>query len=72
MNAPIEINQATRVQLLKIPGIGPKGAQQILTSRIIHPIREVGDLRKLGINSARAVPYILLNGKRPQKQLSLW
>lgn len=72
MNAPIEINQATRVQLLKIPGIGPKGAQQILTSRIIHPIREVGDLRKLGINSARAVPYILLNGKRPQNQLSLW
>lgn len=72
INTPIEINQATRVQLLKIPGIGPKGAQQILTHRVIHPIREVGDLRKMGINSARAVPYILLNGKRPQAQLSLW
>lgn len=69
---PVEINLADQVQLLQIPGIGPKGAQRILAERRLHPLREPGDLNKLGINSERVIPYILLNGKRPAQQLSLW
>ncbi len=69
---PVEINKADRVQLLRIPGIGPKGAERILQSRTIHFIHELGELHKVGIIPERAAPFILIDGKRPLQQLSLW
>jgi predicted DNA-binding helix-hairpin-helix protein len=69
---PIEINQATLEELLRIPGIGPIMSREILNTRRTYPIRDISDLRKLGINPSRAVPFILINGKRPLFQLSLW
>lgn len=69
---PIEINQADRSQLLRIPGIGPKTADALLKVRRREPIKEPGDLQRLGIVWKRAAPYILLDGKRPAQQLSLW
>jgi hypothetical protein len=32
----------------------------------------LGDLEKLGIAAEKAAPYILLAGRRPLVQLSLW
>ena len=69
---PIEINKADRVQLLRIPGIGPKGVERILQGRLIHAFRELGELHSMGIVSERAAPFILLDGKRPTRQPSLW
>lgn len=69
--APVEINTADRLQLLKIPGIGPKGVKAILESRRRNPIKEIGDLRRLGIKPERALEYILLNGKPPNQQIKL-
>lgn len=71
-STPVEINTAERSQLLRIPGFGPKGVKSILETRSKHPIKEPGDLKRLGINPARALDYVLLNGKRPNKQFSLW
>jgi predicted DNA-binding helix-hairpin-helix protein len=71
-NAPIEINSADQSSLLHIPGIGVKGAQAILRVRRQNPIKNLGDLHRLGINPERVSPYILLNGRRPLQQLSLW
>ncbi len=71
-SAPVEINTAERSQLLRVPGFGPKGVKAILETRGDHPIKEPGDLKRLGINPARAMDYILLNGKQPTKQISLW
>lgn len=67
-NQPVEINKAEYSELLRIPGIGPKGAKSIINARKIHPLMFLDDLKKLGINHQRAVPYILLNGKRPPYQ----
>ncbi len=69
---PIEINRADRSQLLRIPGIGPKGAEAILHARRIKSLDDISKLRKLGISAAdRAAPFVLLDGKRPVFQLSL-
>ena len=69
---PVEINRAERRELLRIPGIGPKGADVILKIRRQNRIRDLSDLRKLGVNPKRAAPYILLDGKRPAYQTTLW
>jgi predicted DNA-binding helix-hairpin-helix protein len=60
------------MQLLRIPGIGPKGAETILQARRLKKLDDISKLRKLGISATdRAAPYLLLNGKRPAFQLSL-
>ncbi len=67
---PIELNIAAKYELLRIPGIGPKGAKAILSARKHERLKNISDLRKIGINPKRAIPFILLNGKRPEYQLS--
>lgn len=69
---PIEINNASRTELLRIPGIGPRGANTILRCRRQGRIRYLSDLRKFGIIAERAAPYITLDGHRTPQQLSFW
>ncbi len=69
---PLEINRAEREQLLRVPGIGPQSASAILAARRKSRLDDLNDLRALGIRPTRAAPFILLNGKRPPSQLSLW
>lgn len=69
---PLEINLATRKELLRIPGIGPKGVESLISSRTIASIKSIEDLRRIGINPARAAPFILLEGKRPSAQLRMF
>lgn len=72
-HTPIEINQARRTDLLRIPGIGPKSADAILVARRRQPLTELTHLRAVGVREPeRAAPYILLNGRRPLQQLSLF
>jgi predicted DNA-binding helix-hairpin-helix protein len=61
---PIEINNADRQTLLRIPGIGLKSADSILRVRYQRKINDLSSLRKLGILTARAAPYLLVNGRR--------
>jgi len=69
---PVEINKADRNQLLRIPGIGPRGAESIIFARKLKRLDDLTKLRKLGITaSERAAPFMLLNGKRPSFQLPL-
>jgi predicted DNA-binding helix-hairpin-helix protein len=70
--APLEVNRADRARLLRIPGVGPKGAEAILAARRHHPLRELSDLRALGIRAERAAPFVLLDGRRPLQQLRLF
>ena len=69
---PVEINCASREQLLRIPGIGPRSAARILQLRRDRRFARIEDLRATGAIAQRAVPFILLNGRRPLQQLSLW
>ncbi len=70
--SPIEINHAERRDLIRIPGIGPKGAEAILHARKTNKLNNLSALRKLGIVVERSSPFILLNGKRAANQLSLF
>jgi predicted DNA-binding helix-hairpin-helix protein len=69
---PVEVNRAERQQLLRIPGIGPKGAEVILRARRQGRIREVSALKKMGILAERAAPFLLLDGKRAAFQPALF
>ena len=68
---PLEINRATRAELLRVPGIGPKSAAAILKARRQGRLRALEDLRALGVNPSPAAPFILLDGQRPARQLML-
>ncbi|HUS83777.1 MAG TPA: radical SAM protein [Anaerolineales bacterium] len=69
---PIEVNSADRRALMRVPGIGPRGADQILKARRSTNIRELGQLRRFGILTERAAPYITLDGSAPSRQLTLF
>ncbi|HBY95885.1 MAG TPA: radical SAM protein [Chloroflexi bacterium] len=69
---PIEVNRAGRQELLRIPGVGPKSADAILAARRRGILRNLRDLRAIGINVSRVAPFVLLDGRRPAHQLSLW
>lgn len=72
IHAPIEINRADKHQLMKIPGIGIKGADAILSARRIRKLRSLSSLKKLGIIAERAAPYVLLDGRRAAIQTSMF
>src|SRR5512139_2708124 len=69
---PLEINRAEKSQLLRVPGIGLKGADAILSARRIGRLRDLTSLRKLGIVVVRAAPFLLLDGRRPESQLVMF
>lgn len=71
-HSPIELNKADLNELLRIPGIGPKRARALIAERKYHQITQIDHLTKLGINHHRTAPYILLNGKKPPYQASLF
>ena len=72
LHEPIEINRASRQQLLRVPGIGPKSADRILAARREARLRDLTDLRALGVTTGWAAPYVLLDGRRAAVQLGLW
>jgi len=69
---PIEINSAPKEELLRVPGIGPKGVDSILAARRQLKLRDLSQLTKLGIFARKAAPYILMDGHQPAHQLSLF
>ncbi|MEW5957988.1 MAG: radical SAM protein [Chloroflexota bacterium] len=68
---PVEINRAGRSELLRVPGIGPKTADILIAARRSGRLRELSQLLQLGVQTARAAPFILLDGRQPSYQLSL-
>jgi predicted DNA-binding helix-hairpin-helix protein len=67
---PIEINRADKQMLIRIPGIGLKIANSILTSRVKQKIFQPEELSRYGLNLKRAAPFILVNGKSAAYQTS--
>ena len=59
---PVEVNRASRADLLRVPGIGVKGAQLIMRARKHHAL-DSDTLGKLGIALNRARFFITCNGK---------
>ena len=68
---PVEVNNAERNELLRVPGIGPKGANAIIRVRRTGKLRDISTLKKLGVIAERAAPYLLLDGQRAPMQMAL-
>jgi predicted DNA-binding helix-hairpin-helix protein len=78
---PIEVNQAGEAALLRVPGIGIVSAPRIVSARRQKKMRDIRQLRKLGVAANRAAAFILLDGRPPPQrtlpppqphQLVLW
>ncbi len=70
-DTPLEINKAGMHELIRIPGIGLKGADAILNARKLNKLRDLSSLKKLGIIAERAAPYVLFDGRKAALQLAL-
>ncbi len=70
---PLEVMHASREELMRIPGVGPKSADAILKARGRGRLNDLTHLRQIGIRAPeQTAPYILLDGRRPPQQLSLF
>lgn len=69
---PLDVQTAERAELLRVPGLGPKSAQRILDLRRTHTFTTIQELKNLGADAERAARFILLNGKQPARQLTLF
>jgi len=59
---PVEINDADYFTLLRVPGIGPKSARRIISSRKSARL-DFFDLKKMGVVLKRAQYFITCSGK---------
>lgn len=69
---PVDLEHAELRELMRVPGIGPTGARAIVRARRIGRLRGLKDLRRLGVAADRASPFILIEGRRPARQLALF
>jgi predicted DNA-binding helix-hairpin-helix protein len=69
---PIEINQSDKHELLRVPGIGPKSANAIMSARIKNKLSHPEELHAFGVNLKRAAPFILIDGKKAAYQTSFF
>lgn len=74
---PVEVRTASRSALVRVPGIGPATARRIVAERGGAILRGLGDLRRLGVVTARAAGFLTLGGRRLQttrwaEQLGFW
>lgn len=61
-DSPLDINEASYEELIRVPGIGPKTAMKIVESK--EKIERYSQLNKLGGWINRAKPFIDVGGKR--------
>jgi len=65
---PLDVNSASREELLRVPGFGTKAVDRILATRRTTSLR-VADLARLHIPRNKALPFIVLGDHRPQPHL---
>lgn len=63
---PVEVNTATKEELLRVPGIGPEGARKICRARKSHRLT-FDDLERLRLTLRRARHFLTCEGKRDPK-----
>ena len=61
---PVDVNRAPREMLLRVPGLGVKAVNAILTSRRWRRLR-LGDVARLTVSVAKVRPFIVAQDWRP-------
>ena len=67
---PMEINTASKEELLRIPGIGARGVQKIINARRFKRLT-FNDLKKLKISIKKAM-YFITRNKEFQRQVPFY
>ncbi|WP_192737378.1 putative DNA modification/repair radical SAM protein [Bradyrhizobium sp. OAE829] len=65
---PLDVNRASREDLLRVPGFGRKAVDRIIATRRVTSIR-AADLARLHIPGKKALPFIVLSDHRPSAHL---
>jgi predicted DNA-binding helix-hairpin-helix protein len=61
---PVDVNRATRDDLLRVPGLGVRAVNRILASRR-HRTMRLDDVAKLTVSIAKVRPFIVAADWRP-------
>jgi predicted DNA-binding helix-hairpin-helix protein len=74
---PVDVATASYRALVRVPGIGVVTARRIVTERRSTLIRDLSDLRRLGVQTTRATGFVALRGRalgagRWSEQLAFW
>jgi len=74
---PVEVTTASPAELMRVPGIGTVTARRIVAERRRATLRDLVDLRRIGVLTNRAGGFVTLGGRRVQRtlwteQLSFW
>jgi predicted DNA-binding helix-hairpin-helix protein len=65
---PLDVNRASREELLRVPGFGTRAVDRIIATRRITSIR-LADLSRLHVPRSKALPFIVLSDHRPASHL---
>lgn len=68
---PVNINEASREQLLRVPGVGPTSTDRILRNRARHSVDNWRDLQAMGVVRKWAWPFLAFPGHRPPRARQL-
>jgi len=55
---PVNVNRASRFELLRVPGLGPVTVRRLLERRRAIKIRGIGDIGKVGARLEKARKYL--------------
>jgi putative DNA modification/repair radical SAM protein len=61
---PLDVNKASREELLRVPGLGVRNVDRILASRRVRALR-LDDLARLKVPLKKAKPFLILPDHRP-------
>ncbi len=64
---PVDVNRASRVQLLRVPGLGPRNVQRILASRRFRSLR-LQDLKAMRVGIKKVQPFICTTDYHPARE----
>ncbi|HEX2529452.1 MAG TPA: putative DNA modification/repair radical SAM protein [Geminicoccus sp.] len=62
---PLDVNRASREQLLRVPGLGKKAVDRILVARRHRAVRS-DDLLRLRVSPGKVLPFVVLPDHRPK------
>ncbi|WP_332116616.1 putative DNA modification/repair radical SAM protein [Azorhizobium caulinodans] len=61
---PLDVNRADKAELLRVPGFGRTAVERIVAARRVRAVR-LGDLTRLKVPLAKAMPFIICADHRP-------
>jgi putative DNA modification/repair radical SAM protein len=65
---PVDLNQASREALLRVPGLGKKTVERVLLARRHRRLRS-DDLARLHVSLAKVSPFLIMPDHRPSARL---